>query len=242
MGSTRLPGKVLADIAGRSMLEWVLTRVARAAGVNEVVVATTTLTEDNVVQESGDQLGVRVVRADPFDVLGRYVVAAREAEADVVVRVTADCPFIDPELITSVVERVLGAGPPIDYVSNTIEPRTFPRGLDVEAMTRRALLEADRLDSDPESREHVTPFIRESGRFLIASVTNDEDVSAVRWTVDTAADLELVRRMADAFGGRDTVTWRELLQAWRAHPDWWALNAHVAQRQVRGGDRSRDHE
>ena len=147
MGSTRLPGKVLADIAGRPMLEWVLTRVARSSSVDEVVLATTTLSQDDALQALAGELGVRVVRGDALDVLSRYVLAVGETGADVVVRVTSDCPFIDPGLTTTVVSTLIDADPPIDYVSNALPPRSFPRGLDVEAVTSHALLEADRLDS-----------------------------------------------------------------------------------------------
>ncbi len=233
MGSTRLPGKVLADIAGRPMLEWVVTRVGRATAVDEVVVATTTLGQDDVLVERARDLGVRAVRGDADDVLSRYVAATRETEADIVVRVTSDCPFIDPDLTSRVVARLRDADPGVDYVSDALPPRTFPRGLDVEAVTIRALLEADRLDSDPGTREHVTPFIAESGRFRVAAVSNDEDLSDVRWTVDTEADLEVARRIAEHFGGRDTMSWRELLEVWRAHPDWQALNAEVRQKEIR---------
>jgi spore coat polysaccharide biosynthesis protein SpsF (cytidylyltransferase family) len=233
MGSTRLPGKVLAEIAGRSMLQWVVSRVGRADAVDEVVVATTTLAQDDVLEEVAGRMGVRVVRGDASDVLSRYAAAARATHADVIVRVTSDCPFIDPDLTTTVVDSLLRSDPPVDYVSNALPPRTFPRGLDAEAMTRVALLEADGRDRDPGTREHVTPFIAESGLFRVAAVANAEDLSAVRWTVDTEADLDVVRRMASHFGGRDTMTWHELLDAWRAHPDWQALNADVVQKEVR---------
>ena len=233
MGSTRLPGKVLAEISGRPMLQWVVTRVRRSSLVDEVVVATTTLAQDDVLIDLGEAMEVRVVRGKSLDVLSRYVLAARETDADVVVRVTSDCPFIDPDLTTTVVSTLVGADRPIAYVSNTLPPRSFPRGLDVEAVTRSALLEGDRLDADPGTREHVTPFIRESGRFGVGAVANEEDFSAIRWTVDTEADLDVVRRMAEHFEGRDTMTWHELLGAWRAHPAWHALNADVEQKPVR---------
>jgi spore coat polysaccharide biosynthesis protein SpsF (cytidylyltransferase family) len=233
MGSTRLPGKVLADVAGRPMLQWVVTRVGRSSSVDEVVVATTTLAQDDILQGLGDELGVRVVRGDALDVLSRYTLAVGETGADVVVRVTSDCPFIDPDLTTTVVTTLVGSEPPIDYVSNALPPRSYPRGLDVEAVTSSALLEADRLDTDPGTREHVTPYIAESDRFRITAVANEEDLSAVRWTVDTAADLDVVRRIAEYFGGRDTMTWQDLLAAWRTHPAWHELNADVEQKEIR---------
>lgn len=232
MGSTRLPGKVLADIAGRTMLDRVVTRLCRTPGIDEVVVATSDLPQDVRIVEHGDQLGVRVVCGDPLDVLSRYALAARATAAGVVVRATADCPFIDPELTATVIDALTNANGAVDYASNAIEPRTYPRGLDVEVMTATALLEADELDRDLGSREHVTPFIRDSGRYRLAAVVNDQDLSAMRWTVDTLEDLELARLMATHVDGADDVSWRDLVAAWRTHPEWAAVNAHIEQKKV----------
>jgi spore coat polysaccharide biosynthesis protein SpsF (cytidylyltransferase family) len=232
VGSTRLPGKVLVEIGGRRMLDWVLGRLRGAATLDDVVVATSTLAEDDVLERHAREHGFEVVRGEAHDLLSRYVAAAAATDADVVVRVTSDCPFIDPALVDTVVRALLDADDSVDYVSNAIEPRTFPRGLDVEALSRRALLAADRLDHDPLTREHVTPFLRESGVFGVRAVTNDEDLSSLRWTVDTEADLELVRTMAAHFQDRLTVSWRELLDAWRANPRWARINAHVEQKRI----------
>jgi len=232
MGSTRLPGKVLTDIAGRTMLDRVLTRLERSVRVDEVVVATSTLAPDDAIVAAGAELGFRVVRGDALDVLSRYAVAARASEADVVVRVTSDCPFIDPDVVSSVVGALVDAPEPVDYAANTLEPRSYPRGLDCEVMTVAALLEADRLDDDPGTREHVTPFIRDSGRYRLVAVAHPVDLSAIRWTVDTDEDLELARQMAAHFGGRDDVPWLELLRAWQERPAWQALNAQVEQKPV----------
>ena len=233
MGSTRLPGKVLKDIAGQTMLDRVVRRLGRSERLDEVVVATSTLPEDDPLLEQAEHLSVEVVRGDALDVLSRYVVAAEQTAADVVVRVTSDCPFIDPELVTAVIGALVDADGHVDYASNTLEPQTFPRGLDVEVLRTQALLEADRLDQNPATREHVTPFIRDSGRYRLARVANDEDLSALRWTVDTDEDLALARQMAAHFEGSDTMSWRDLLEAWREHPSWHSLNAHVEQKKVR---------
>ena len=127
MGSTRLPGKVLKDIAGHTMLERAVVRVRRADGVHEVVVATTMLSEDDRIVSHCHELGVAVGRGDPLDILSRYAVVARETGADVIVRVTADCPFVDGALVSTIVASLVDSNGAVDYAANTIEPRTYPR-------------------------------------------------------------------------------------------------------------------
>jgi spore coat polysaccharide biosynthesis protein SpsF len=232
-GSTRLPGKVLLPLLGRPMLEVVVRRAGRAESVDAVVVATTTLADDDAIAAMGARQGWLVTRGSESDLLDRYLEAAREHRADRVVRITSDCPLIDPELIDEVVASLERSG--ADYASNTLAPRTFPRGLDAEAMTIDALEAAGRDDRDPASREHATPFIyRHPERFRLARVASPVDLSGHRWTVDTPDDYELVRRIFDALG-RDDFTWREALDTVRAHPDWSDLNAHVEQKVVPPG-------
>ncbi len=233
MGSTRLPGKVLEAIEGRTMLDRVVTRLTRAGGIDEVAVATGNLGQDDAIVEHCRTLGVRVERGDPLDVLSRYTAVTRELRADVVVRITADCPFLDPDVVAEVVASLVDAEETVDYASNTLDPRTFPRGLDVEVVTADALFEADRLDLDPCTREHVTPFIRTCRRFRLSSTRYSEDLSAIRWTVDTREDLEAARRMAAHFGGQDDTAWKDLLEAWCRNPEWQLLNNHVEQIQVK---------
>jgi spore coat polysaccharide biosynthesis protein SpsF len=165
-----------------------------------------------------------------MDLLDRYLKAARKHEADRVVRVTSDCPLIDPAVIDEVVGSLTATG--ADYASNTLVPRTFPRGLDVEAMTMAALETADLADRDPASREHATPYIyRHPELFRLARVPLPVDLSEHRWTVDTAEDYELVRRIFEALG-RDDFGWRDALAVIEAHPDWSELNRHIEQKTV----------
>ena len=190
--SKRLPGKVLSEIEGVPMLAHVLRR-ARASGVDDVVVASTTNASDDPLVEIARAEGARWFRGDEHDVLGRYAGAAREAGADVIVRITADCPLLDPE----VVDRVLGAlDPAADYASNVLE-RTFPVGLDVEAMRGETLARIAQLARSPESREHVTWLLRDESPelFVRRSVLDDADNSDLWFAVDTELDLELVRRL-----------------------------------------------
>jgi spore coat polysaccharide biosynthesis protein SpsF len=218
--STRLPGKVLRDLGGRPMMLRQLERLARCREVDRVVVATTTNATDDPVVELAQAAGVHVFRGSEADVLGRYAGAAREAEADVVVRSTADCPLIDPEIVDRVVRTLVEGRAEYDYVSNVVR-RTYPRGLDVEALWRDTLERTDRMGTSREAREHVTWFIhRERPElFQIGSVAGDEDHADLSWTVDTAEDLERVRgiwehlRLGDAH-----VPFADAVRAVRAHP------------------------
>jgi spore coat polysaccharide biosynthesis protein SpsF len=232
MTSTRLPGKVLADVAGRPMLAQQLRRLAACRLADELVVATTLNAADDPVVTVARGEGARWFRGSEADVLERYVGAAREARADVVVRITADCPLIDPDVSDRVVAALTAAPARWDYVSN-VAPRTYPRGLDTEALFVDTLERVHRMARSHAGREHVTPFIYQErpDLFALGSVTDREDNSDLRWTVDTPADLELVRRLYAALGiGERAVSYRELLAYARAHPELSALNAPIASR------------
>jgi glutamate-1-semialdehyde 2,1-aminomutase/spore coat polysaccharide biosynthesis protein SpsF len=198
MASTRLPGKVLADLAGRPMLARVVERVRWAASVERVVVATSTSPADDAVARFCAHSGVACFRGAEHDVLDRFCQAARAHEADTVVRITADCPLLDPEVI----DRVVGAlrRDDADYASN-VNPPTYPDGLDVEAFTFAALARAWEQARTPAEREHVTPYLRHSGRFRTSNVSHHTDLSRHRWTVDEPADLEFVRAVYERFNG-----------------------------------------
>lgn len=213
MTSSRLPGKVLADIDGRPSLQRMIERVRPATGLDEIAVATTALATDDPVAALCEQIGVRCFRGDEQDVLGRYVAAAAAFDADVVVRLTADCPMHDPEVIEMALRLYAQGG--YDHVSNAVQ-RTFPDGLDVEVMSRQALERADREAKHPFLREHVTTYIRCSkpelgcGDFALGHILNDTDLSAVRWTVDRQEDLDRVRRFFAALP--DGFSWREAMR------------------------------
>jgi spore coat polysaccharide biosynthesis protein SpsF len=229
-GSTRLPGKVLLPLLGRPMLEVVVRRVARSSRLDDVVVATTVAPDDDAIARLAGERGWLLERGSETDLLDRYLQSAHAHGAEQVIRITSDCPLIDPAVIDEVVAALERSG--ADYASNTLAPRTFPRGLDVEAMTMDALEAAGRDDHDPASREHATPFIyRHPERFRLARVASPVDLSGHRWTVDTPDDFELVRRIFDALG-RDDFTWREALAVIEANPGWADLNRHVVQKTV----------
>lgn len=232
MGSTRLPGKVLADLAGRPMLARVLERLQRARTVDLVGVATSTEPVDDAVVRLCRELEVPVFRGSEEDVLDRYAEAARHFEADVVVRITADCPLVDPAVVDRVVERLHATGS--DYASNTLD-RTYPQGLDVEAFRRGALEIAAREAREPWERSHVTPFLyRHPERFSLVSVTQEDDASAQRWTVDTPEDLALVQALYDRLGGSDG-PWPEVLRLVEEDPALASINAGVRQKRLEEG-------
>lgn len=230
VGSTRLPGKVLMPLLGEPMLTRVMRRTARARRIDGVVVATTEDRSDDPLVDLAAAEGWPVVRGSMDDLLDRYVVAARDQHADVVIRITSDCPLIDPGVIDLTVDAFLGGE--CDYASNSLEPRTFPRGLDVEVVDRDALERAWREDTDPAWREHATPYIyRHPERFRLLAVRSEDPHPEQRWSVDTREDYELVRRVYEDLG-RDDFTWHDALAAVEAHPDWYELNRHIIQKVV----------
>jgi spore coat polysaccharide biosynthesis protein SpsF (cytidylyltransferase family) len=201
MGSTRLPNKVLADLGGSPMLAQVAARVRQARTVDEVVVATSTASQDDAVEVFCASQGISCFRGSENDVLDRYYQAARAFAADVVVRISADCPLHDPRVIDAVVSRFDPAR--ADYVSNTVE-RTYPDGLDTEVFSFAVLERAWREAAWTSEREHVTPYIwKHPELFRIEQVKQSADLSALRWTVDEPRDLALVREVYRRLAGRD---------------------------------------
>ena len=229
MGSTRLPGKVLLDLAGEPMLARVVSRVRRARRVDEVLVATTTEAPDDALADLCAERGWLCFRGSESDVLDRYYQAARSRGAELVVRITSDCPLIDPTVIDSAIEGL--ELQQADYSANVVR-RTYPRGLDVEAFTFAALEAAWRDDDRPESREHVTQFIlRHPGRFELTNLSYDDDHSERRWTVDTPEDFELMGKIYGHFG-HDEFAWPEVLALLAQHPQWNEINRHIEQKKV----------
>jgi spore coat polysaccharide biosynthesis protein SpsF len=227
-GSSRLPRKVLLPLLGAPMLTRVVRRVTRASRVDATIVATTTASSDDAIVALAEREGWLVARGSETDLLDRYVQVARAQAATTVIRITSDCPVIDPELVDDVVAALADGS--FDYASNSLEPRTYPRGLDVEAMTMAALEQAWREDDDPGSREHATPYIyRHRELFRLGRVASPVDLSGHRWTVDTPEDYELIRRIYDRLG-RDDFSWRDVLAEIERQPALSDLNRHVAQK------------
>jgi spore coat polysaccharide biosynthesis protein SpsF len=223
MCSTRLPGKVLKDLAGEPMLARVVERTRRAGMLNEVVVATSVLPADDRIAQLCAERGWTCFRGSETDVLDRYYHAALEFQADIIVRVTSDCPLIDPQLIDRHVERLMKRWAEVDLVTNMLQ-QSFPLGLAVEALPLDVLIRMNRMSLARELREHVTTLAYvEPEWFQIDNILHTSDLSKMRWTVDTAEDLELVRRIVTFFGN-DRFSWEEVLSLLEERPDWAQIN------------------
>lgn len=231
MGSTRLPGKVLKPIGGRPMLSYQIERLAAAKLVDRIVVATTTEPADDSIVALCASEAVECTRGSEHDVLSRYAEAAAAVEARTVVRVTADCPLIDADLIDHVIREFDTVPGRFDYVSNMLEP-SWPLGMAVEVFTRAALVDADREALQPAEREHVTPFIYwRPQRYHLRSLVRTPDLSHHRWTVDTPEDFELVSRIVGALYPRaPRFDMQDVLTLLAEHPSWVQINAHVQQK------------
>lgn len=235
MTSTRLPGKVLLDLAGQPMLAQQLRRVKRCRHLDEIVLATTTNDADTPIIELARREGVAWFRGSEHDVLARYTWAARESGAGAILRITADCPLVDPDVIDLVMAELESHAQECDYASNVLE-RSYPRGLDAEVFFRDTLERVNRMAHSQTAREHVTWFLyRERlDLFVRRSVVDTQDNSDLRWTVDTPEDFEVVRRIYEGLGaGERFVPYREVLAYAREHPEIGALNADVEQRNTR---------
>ena len=253
MSSSRLPGKILADIAGQPMLQRVFIRTSRAATVTETIFATTTDPSDDPVAEYCDFSGIPFRRGSLYDVLDRYYQAARQARAEVIVRVTADCPVIDPALIDDVVRALLEDE--YDFVCNRLPPpfhRTYPIGLDVEVCTFAALEKAWKESTETFHREHVMPYFYEGVElsmvsrqlstgtsprgFRVALLNHTTDFGNYRWTVDTPEDLEFMRQVYSRFDGRDDFSWKEVLDLVHNEPQLMQINAKVKHKTLKDID------
>ncbi len=233
MGSTRLPGKVLKQLADRPVLLHVVSRLRACPRLDEIVVATTGHPRDDVIAELCRRQGIACFRGRETDVLDRYYRAAAAAAAAVVVRITADCPLLDPYLVARMLDRFAAAQPQVAYLSNTLK-RTFPRGLDVEIFTFAALERAWREAESPAEREHVTPYIyRHPEIFPLLNYENDVDLSAHRWTLDTPEDWQLLTAVYRQLyrPGRPPGT-EEVLALLERQPQLAALNREVRQKEA----------
>jgi glutamate-1-semialdehyde 2,1-aminomutase len=224
MGSTRLPGKVLEPIGDRPMIEVILSRLSGSKLIDEVVVATGRDDKNRPLVECLRLLGRRVFEGSEDDVLDRYYQAALSLDAATIIRVTGDCPLIDPSIVELVVRTREAKG--ADYASN-IAPPTFPDGLDVEAFSFSALARAWREAEAPSDREHVTPYLRRSPDVSRVNVIASDDYSSRRWTVDCQEDLDVVRSVFSAFRGEYQFSWREVLDLEAARPDLFLGNQNI---------------
>jgi spore coat polysaccharide biosynthesis protein SpsF len=226
MGSSRLPGKVLEVAAGQPLLGHLLDRLQRVLSLSSIVVATTCDPRDDPIVAFCKERQVTTFRGSEEDVLARYYEAAVEAKAEVVVRITSDCPLLDPLVVEQVVSHFMDERSSFDYVSNCFDP-TFPRGMNVEVFSFKALEQAHREASRPEEREHVTPyFYRHPELFRLGSFQ-------YRLTVDTPEDLQLIRQIFESlYPSNPNFSLSDIYELLRAHPEWVHINAHIKQKAV----------
>jgi spore coat polysaccharide biosynthesis protein SpsF len=228
MGSTRLPGKVMLDLCGKTVLARVVERVKRSRLAGEVVIAATLHPADDVLVDEARLLGVKIFRGNEADVLDRYYHTAKRFAADAVVRICSDCPLIDPGIVDCTIQAFLDTN--VDYASNALG-RTYPRGLDTEVMTSRTLSRCWREAAVFYQRSHVTPYIYENpGEFRIARVCHQEEYGDLRWTLDTPEDLAFLRAVYDRMANQDEFGWHDVLRLLEREPELLELNQHVRQK------------
>lgn len=230
MTSSRLPGKVLLEAGGRTLLDHHLDRL-EAAGL-DVFVATTTNTTDDPVVALAEARGLPVHRGSEDDVLARFAGCVEEYSLATVVRVTSDCPLIDGAVVRRGLEVFDDAADPWLYVSNGLE-RTYPRGFDFEVFSARALLDAAEHAVEPAHREHVTPYLyaNGSGRMSLRNLSRTADASQYRVTLDTADDLRLIRTLIEEYDAA-TLDVDQVVAVLDQHPELVAINAHVEQKKL----------
>jgi spore coat polysaccharide biosynthesis protein SpsF len=226
MGSTRLPGKVLMNLPGGTVLSHVIERVRNAGRVSETVIATTTAKSDDAIVEECNRLGVPCFRGSEKDVLARYHGAAKQFQADLVVRVTSDCPLFDGSLLDRMLQRF-----DADYMSNTLR-RRFPRGLDAEMFTFAALDRAFREASSPHQREHVTPYLYEHPElFHLQSYEEEPDRSQHRWTLDTVEDWKFIEAVfGELYRPNHSFSTADVLNLLQRRPELAKINSAVTQK------------
>ncbi len=234
MGSTRLPGKVMKELCGRPVLWHVVDRLQRSKKLNRIVVATTVLQEDDVIERFCKKNNILVYRGSSEDVLNRYFEASKKFKANTVIRITSDCPVIDPVILDEMIveyEKILLVHPLNAYVSNTLK-RTFPRGLDVEIFSNDLLENTFLHARSPHEKEHVTPYIYSHPElFYLFSFESEIDYSAFRWTLDTSEDFQLIEQIYKRlYNENQLFLFRDILNLFDKSPELKFINDHVEQK------------
>lgn len=225
IGSTRLPGKVLKPVCGKPLIELLLGRLAKSKRIDEVVLATGQGNENDALETLVISLGFKCYRGSETDVLNRFFTAARKANADTIVRITGDCPLVDPALVDAVLDKYIDSK--ADYASN-VEPPTYPDGLDIEVFSFEALKQAEKNSTSAFEREHVTPYLRTSSNFQRVNIEAENDNSDMRWTVDEPGDLEVVENIFRHFEPNTDFTWSQILELQRKIPKLFSANQQYA--------------
>ena len=233
MGSTRLPGKILKEVNGNPLLLHQINRLKHSKLIDQLVIATTTEKQDNIIEEFCKKHSVSFYRGSENDVLARYYEASEKFGGDVIVRLTSDCPNIDSVVVDATIQNYLENTDGYDYVSNTIE-RSYPRGLDTEVFSKKTLNAAYQKATLSRDREHVTSYIyTHPEQFHIGSYKGNVNYSEYRWTVDTKEDYQLVRNILENFNGREEAfSLEEAILLMKENPQWFDINAHIEQKKI----------
>jgi glutamate-1-semialdehyde 2,1-aminomutase len=224
MGSTRLPGKVLKSIVNKPMIELLLTRLSQSSELDEIIVATSEEGQNDQLQSVVESLGYRCTRGSEKDVLNRFYESAKSLKADIVVRITGDCPLVDSILVDQCIQAYKDAQ--VEYFSN-IDPATYPDGLDIEVMSFESIKRANNETDSEYDREHVTPYIRNSSTFSKASMKYIEDLSHQRWSVDEPEDLIVVTNIFEHFSPNLYFDWKQVLELRQSQPKLFQANQNI---------------
>lgn len=233
VGSTRLPKKVLKEICGKTVLEHDIDRLKRVKNISKIVIATTTEEKDIEIVNEAKRLGITYFRGSETDVLSRYYFSAKENNADVVVRVTSDCPLLDPEVTEATIKYYLDNKNKYDYVSNTLE-RTFPRGLDTEVFSFNVLETAFKEAKLDRDREHVTAYLyTNKDKFSLGCYKSNEDYSNYRWTLDTEEDFKLINIIYDELYKENSIFYMDdILKLYKVRKELEDINRDIEQKEI----------
>jgi len=225
MGSTRLPGKVLKELeAGKTCLDYVIQQLQDVLDIKNIVIATTNLEEDGVIERFCKERGINVFRGESKNVLDRYYNCAKEFSMKNILRITSDCPLIDPKIVLELIKKIKTGD--FDYVSNALN-RTFPIGIDAEIFTFDALEQSWKDAELPSEREHVTPYIKKNSKiFKQYNLENDEDKSNIRITLDVPEDLMLIRSIISKISNRP-ILYKDLLDLFEREPELLSINKNI---------------
>lgn len=233
MGSSRLSGKVMIEIKGKTVLQHVIERVSKSKMIDEIIIATTVHDRDDIIENEALRCGVKVFRGSEDDVLSRYYYASKENILDIVVRITSDCPLIDPEIIDAVVSSYKNGD--YDIATNAgidVDQRTFPRGLDLEVFSFEVLKETFRNAKQKYHREHVSPHIYENSKKIFV-YKNDVDYSKHRWTLDLDDDLKLIEEIYERlYVNQHNFGLKEILEVFESNRELFEINSHIEQKKI----------
>lgn len=230
MGSTRLPGKVLKEVLSRPLLSYQIERMKKAQNIDELVIATTPNGNESIIELCHKE-NITYFIGSEKDVLERYYLAAKKSQADIIVRMTSDCPLIDPVIVDKVIDMYLQND--FDYVSNT-QLRTFPRGMDTEVFSFEALEKAYYEAELEYEHEHVTPHLYlNAEKFKIGHYTQKYDSNEIRLTVDTLEDFTLIKLILEKlYPEKPDFLLADILEVLKQHPSWLEINKEIVQKKL----------